>query len=196
MGQDVQKSETETASAAQPALRTLAKIKDLTPIVLIVFACVLVFEGVLVKYFVTAEWIDHQLGLTDLIRKNLVKAVDSGYSGTVIFHNKNTSGDAGVEFFSRENQKVSLYVKSVPIGFAAFTPKLRVQINGVDVPFGPDDTNGGLPNTQGGGLMPIDSVIKRASHGEIHTLRITSDDVNSHPDGYLVVNVLVLVSNE
>ena len=66
----------------------------------------------------------------------------------------------------------------------------------VEVPFGPDDTNDGLPNTQGGGLMPIDSVLKRASHGEIHTLRITSDDVNSHPDGYLVVNVLVLVSNE
>ena len=68
--------------SAPPPKGLAEMVKEFTPLVLVVLACVLMFEGILLKYFVTADWLDRQLGLTEHVKRQLAKAVDSGYSGT------------------------------------------------------------------------------------------------------------------
>jgi hypothetical protein len=125
-----------------------ANVTTVTVIVLTTIACLGLFAGVIFKLFVTPEWVDKQLGIAEQVRKNLWKKVDSGYSTTVVFHNKNTTGDAVLKFYCEPDQKVQLFVSSNAFGFpSGVVPSVEIQLNGVAIEFASDEISAGLPHT-------------------------------------------------
>lgn len=168
-----------------------ANVRTVTVIVLTSTACLLLFGGVLLKLFVTPEWMDKQLGITDEVKKTLWKEVDSGYSTTVIFHNGNNAGDSSLEFYCEADQKAELFLTSDASFFPAnVIPKVAIQLNGQEIKFEPNEITRGLPHT---GPRDITDLLK--GRGPLHVVRIVSEDANSYPKSLLVINVLVLVSN-
>jgi hypothetical protein len=168
-----------------------ANVKTITVIVLTSVACLLLFGGVLWKLFVTPEWIDKQLGISDEVRKTLWKEVDSGYSTTVIFHNGNNAGDSSFEFYCEADQKAELFLTSDASFFPENrVPKIAIQLNGQEIKFEPNEITRGLPHT---GPRDITDLLK--GRGPLNFVLIVSEDANSYPQGLLVINVLVLVSN-
>lgn len=172
-----------------------ANIKTITIIVLTTVACLAVFVGFLVKWFVTPEWVDKQLGITAQVRKSLWKEVDSGYSTTVLFHKANTNGDTWLEFFCEPDQKIELFVSSQATGFpTGFVPEVTIQLNGIPIDFQGDEIINGLPHTAS--PKDVTEIIKTQKVKEkLQTLRISSQNANNYPEGFLVINALILVSN-
>ena len=193
--QPVTPNETPRSSLAEITTPVQANIKTITAIVLTTIACLALFVGFAVKWFVTPEWLDKQLGITDQVRKNLDKEVDSGYSTTVVFHKSNTKGDTSLEFYCEPDQKLELFVTSEATGFPSrVTPEVTIQLNGTPIEFQGYEITNGLPHTAS--PKDVTDLIKTAKVKEkLQTLRISSQNANDFPEGFLVVNALILVSN-
>ena len=187
-------------AGSQPTLEKFtgavqANVKTITIIVLTTIACLSLFAGIAFKLFITAEWLDKELGITDQVRKTLVKEVDSGYSTVVIFHNNNTAGDLSVEFYCEPDQKVELFVTSEATGFpGGIVPDVTIQLNVVPIEFASNEISAGLPHTNSPKDV-TDLLRAQPIREKLKIIRISSRNANEYPRGFLVINVLVLVSN-
>ena len=176
-----------------------ANIKALKLIVLTTIVCVCICAGLVYKLFLTPEWLVKHMGLTDEIVTELARKVDSGYSTTVIFQNGKSSGDAFLSFYCLPDQSVGISLHATPVDFPQdFTPSLQLQLDGFDLKNLGEGPNH-LPNTSEirriDSFFSVDDAIAFRSR-TLHQMRIIAKGTNRYPPkGYLVVDVLLLVSN-
>lgn len=147
----------------------------------------------LLKYLpslITAQWVDDRLGLskhiTETVRNEITKRVDSGYSRTFILRPNDRTAENVLPFYAERDQHPMISVESSNSGGDPADVQVAVQIDG-----GLWKSGDGTFHTPG--FVPLKLDPDRQM-GNVHDIRFA---VKQPPDnGAVIIKCVVLVYND